>query len=55
VTEKQLAEIDAAARVAAIGSARDQGLPDRITDPRVIAQVAALMRTQQPDEQRRAA
>jgi hypothetical protein len=45
MTEKQLAEIRAAAREAATRSRAEQGLPEKITDPRVIAQVATLMRT----------
>jgi hypothetical protein len=42
---RQLSEADCqAAREAAERSAREQGLPPRVVDPRVIAKVAAIAR-----------
>jgi hypothetical protein len=44
IPPEELERIRAAAREAATRSRAEQGLPDRIGDPGVIAQMAALMR-----------
>lgn len=53
MTERELAEIRAAAREAATHSRAEQGLPEKITDAKVIEQMATLMR--QPTDERKAA
>lgn len=47
--------IQLAAREAAERSAREQGLPVKVTDAQVIEQIAALLRDPSEHEQRRAA
>lgn len=43
LTDEQRRHITEAARKHAIESARAQGLPDKVTDPDVLRQVAALL------------
>lgn len=48
MSDAERERIRAAAREAAARSRREQGLPERITDPSVIEQIAALLR--EPDQ-----
>lgn len=48
MNDRQLTEIQKAAREMAERSAREQGLPPKVTDPRVIERIAAILREPPP-------